>query len=245
MKMWKRLFIAATMTLAALAPAAAEEQPSKEKIEAIIHEYILDNPEILVEAMERLRAKERIAEQNKARDAIVANLEGLTGTLADPIAGNPDGDVTIVEFFDYRCPYCKKVVEPLMETIKADGNVRIVFKEFPILGPDSVIAARAALAAHKQNKYMDFHMAMMNSQTGITKDSIRKIAESVGIDLAKMEADMEDPEIDTVIKRNYELADAVGIRGTPAFIIGQELVPGAIGPDEFKRLIAAARDKSG
>jgi protein-disulfide isomerase len=237
-----KLPLAAVLMTIALAPAAvAQEAPSKEAIEKIVHDYILANPEVIVEAMSAMQERQQRADEQKARAAIDENYEAIAMSPDDPIAGNESGDVVIVEFFDYRCPYCRRVVDPLMQTIKEDGNIKLVFKEFPILGPDSVVAARAALAAKRQDKYVDFHRALMESETRVSSENLFTIAKSVGLDIDRLKADMELPEIASQIKDTYGLADALGIGGTPAFIIGKELVPGAITMDEIKRRVAAAR----
>jgi len=237
----KATFAAAILTVG-LAPAAlAQDTPSKEAIEEIVREYILANPEVIVEAMATLQERERLAQEEAARTAIQDKYEAIAMSPEDPIAGNASGDVVIVEFFDYRCPYCKRVVDPLMKAIEEDGNVKLVFKEFPILGPDSVLAARAALAANLQGKYVDFHRALMGSETRVSEENLFTIAESAGLDVDRLMADMESPEIAEHIGKTYALAESLGIGGTPAFVIGKELVPGAITIDEMKRRIAAAR----
>jgi protein-disulfide isomerase len=161
------------------------------------------------------------------------------------VIGNPNGDVTVVEFFDYRCPYCKSVAAAFVDLYEKDGKVRLVLKEFPILGPESEFAAKAALAAQKQGKYREFHLAMMSFKGKMTNDDVRQLAAKVGLDVAKLEQDMQDPAITETINRNYALAEALGIKGTPAFIIGNELVPGAITADEMQKRIAAVRDSQG
>jgi protein-disulfide isomerase len=158
------------------------------------------------------------------------------------VAGNPDGAVTVVEFFDYRCPYCKAVARDMIETLEAEGDVRIVFKEFPILGPDSQTAAKAALAADRQGKYLPFHQALMDHKGTLDRDAILDIAEELGLDLELLEVDMESPEVATVIARTLALAEALDIGGTPAFIIGDELVPGAVDMKTLKDLVAKARN---
>ncbi len=160
---------------------------------------------------------------------------------SSPVGGNPRGDVTIVEFFDYRCPYCKQT-QPMIETmLKEDSKLRIVYKEFPILGPESVYASRVALAARMQGKYVAFHQAMMNTKGKITEDVILKVAASVGTDIARARKDMDAPEIAAVIGKNLTLADALDVEGTPAFIVGDKVIPGALDLDELKRLVADAR----
>lgn len=229
-------------------PAVAQdnETPADQaKTEEIIRNYLLAHPEVIVEALEKYQAQQEKASAEKQAQALVERREELLRAPDSPVLGNPNGDVTVVEFFDYRCPYCKSVAEGLMDLFDRDGNVRFVLKEFPILGPDSDFAAKAALAAQRQGKYRDLHMAMMAFKGKVTGDDVHRIAAKVGIDVARLERDMQDPAIVDEINRNHALAEALGIRGTPAFIIGDELVPGAISAAEMQRRIAAVRDGEG
>ncbi len=161
-----------------------------------------------------------------------------------PIGGNAKGDVTIVEFFDYRCPYCKQVEPSLDALLREDERLRVVYKEWPILGKDSVYASRVALAAVKQGKYDVFHSAMMATQGQINEEVILKVANSVGLDVAKIKADMNTAEIEDILTRNKNLAEALGIHGTPAWVIGDEMIAGAVDIATMKAKIAAVR-KSG
>jgi protein-disulfide isomerase len=158
-----------------------------------------------------------------------------------PVGGNPKGDVTIVEFFDYRCPYCKRVQPELQALLDQDRKLRFIYKELPILGPASVIAARAALAAQRQGKYEAFHAAMMGTKGQITEDTVDKIAESVGLDIDWLRQDMAAPEIVQALRANLVLANALNIHGTPGFIIGNRIVMGGIDLDTLKNMIGAAR----
>ena len=149
--------------------------------------------------------------------------------------------MTLVEFFDYRCPYCKQVEPSLDALLKEDGKLRIVYKEFPILGEASVYATRVALAAKKQGKYAEFHRAMMATKGDIGDEMVLKIATSIGLDVGKIKTDMSAPDIDKLIDTNYALADALNIQGTPAIIVGGTLIPGAVDLDTLRKNIAAAR----
>jgi len=160
---------------------------------------------------------------------------------ATPVGGNPKGNVTIVEFFDYRCPYCKQVLPALQTLLQEDHELRFVYKEFPVLGPASVTAAHAALAAQRQGKYEAFHTAMMAAKGQINEDTIYKVAGSVGLDVDRLKQDMAAPEIEQELKANLALAEALNIRGTPGFIIGKKIVPGALDLDALKDMIAEAR----
>ena len=158
-----------------------------------------------------------------------------------PVGGNPHGDVSLVEFFDYRCPYCKQVEPSLEALLTQDPHLRFVYKEFPVLGPVSKTAARAALAARKQGKYAALHRALMALKGQIDDSVIFQTASGAGLDVAQLKRDMAAPEIDSDLKANFDLAEALDIRGTPGFVIGDEIVPGAVSLDELKQLIEAAR----
>jgi protein-disulfide isomerase len=252
MRMKVRFLAAALAALFALsgiaAPASAQQNETltdQAKMEQIIHDYLLAHPEVILEAVDRYQKQQEQASAQKQSQALVDRREELLHAAADPVIGNPNGDVTIVEFFDYRCPYCKSVAGAFVDLYEKDGKVRFVLKEFPILGPESEFAAKAALAAQKQGKYRELHLAMMSFKGKMTNDDVRQLAAKVGLDVAKLEQDMQDPAVTETIKRNYALAEALGIRGTPAFIIGNELVPGAITADEMQKRIAAVRDTQG
>ena len=149
--------------------------------------------------------------------------------------------MTIVEFFDYRCPYCKQVLPSLQALLKEDQKLRFLYKEMPVLGPQSVTAAHAALAAERQGKYEAFHNAMMATKGQITDETVYKVAGSVGLDLERLKQDMSAPEIGQALKTNLALADALNIRGTPGFIVGNHIVPGAIDLDALRNMVAEAR----
>ncbi|TDQ80884.1 protein-disulfide isomerase [Dongia mobilis] len=240
--------LAATLALVLLVPAqpvlaqdALFNEAETKGIEEIVRAYLLEHPEVIRDAIEALQAKEQAAKADKQAGALVAHKDRLLADPASPVAGNPMGDVTIVEFFDYKCPYCKRVTPALAELIEADKGVRVVFKEFPILGESSLLAARAALAAQMQDRYFDFHNALMAHRGDFDDAAIGTIAESLGMDVAKLRADMKAPEVDQQLADNHALAQAMAIRSTPTFVIGEQIVPGAISIDDMKALIAAAR----
>jgi protein-disulfide isomerase len=217
----------------------------EEAVKALVKKYLIEHPEIIVEAMERLRAERENKQKAQVKAALVAKRQEIYADAASPTAGNTSGDVTIVEFFDYQCGYCKGVVDRLMKTVKSDGKIKIVFKEFPILGPQSVFAARAALAAKKQGKYFEFHNAMMRMKGAVNQVSVFAVAKSVGIDTKQLAKGMGDPAIEKALRANFALARTLRINGTPAFIIGNELVPGAVNQQMLESYIEAARKKGG
>jgi len=225
------------------APAADFTPDQRKAIESIIRDYLTKNPEVMLDALEAAKEKLTKEAHDKAGAALVARRQELFEDPASPIAGNPKGDVSVVEFFDYRCPYCKQVEPSLEALLKEDRQLRLVYKEMPVLGQASMIASKAALAARNQGKYDDFHRALMNTKGQLDEAALFKIAGSVGLDIDRLKRDMAAPEIEKAIKANLELADALDIRGTPGFVIGEEIVPGAVDLGTLKQLIAAARKK--
>jgi len=246
MRFLQRLAATFALTLLVSALPARAEEPifddaQKQGIEEIVRAYLLEHPEVIRDAIEALQAKEQAAKANQQAGALAQFKEQLLADLASPVAGNPMGDVTVIEFFDYKCPYCKRVTPALADLLAADKGVRLVFKEFPILGESSVLAARAALAAQKQDRYFEFHNALMAHRGDFDEAAIETLAKATGLDVEKLRADMKVPEIDQQLAANHTLAKALGIRSTPTFIIGDQVVPGAISIDDMKALIAAAR----
>ncbi len=224
--------------------AAADIAPAqREQIETIIHDYLLKNPDVLVDALHAAQDKLDHAADAKSSQAVAAHRQQVFNDPATPAAGNPKGDVTLVEFFDYRCPYCKQVQPAIEALLKEDPKLRILYEEFPILGPVSVTAAHAALAAKLQGKYQAFHDAMMTARGNITDDSVYQVAGEVGLDVARLKRDMASPAVAQQVKANLALADALDIRGTPAFIVGDHVVPGAVDVDGLKKFVAQARSK--
>jgi len=215
----------------------------KLEIEKLVHKYILEHPEVIIETIDRMQAREELAKKERAKHTLAASKDMLLNNPDDPIGGNPEGDVTVVEFFDYRCGYCKRVFPSVMKIINDDKNVRYVYKEFPILGPESVVASKAALAAWRldKTKYHDFHSAMMGGKGSLTKEKVFKMAGDAGLNIVALASEMESPEVERTLRNNYELAKSLNINGTPAFVIGNELIPGAVDLGTLKRLITEAR----
>ena len=227
-----------------IASLAMASTPDKAALGKSIREYLMANPEVLVEAMQELERKQDSQRDSAAQKAISENQNELLRDPDSPVAGNPGGDVTVVEFSDYQCPYCKRAHNAVKSVVAADGKVKIIFKDLPILGEASRIAALAALASRAQGKHLAFHNALMEYSGKIDHDKIMEIAGQVGLDVAKLQKDMEDPKLKQIIDRNMTLASALGVRGTPAFVIGQQFVPGAVDADALKQLIADARKRS-
>ena len=234
---------AATFSLPS-AGADALDAGQKEAVEEVVREYLLKHPEIVIEAIRAFQAKEEQAKKDRARANLVSLRDELVNDPSSPVGGNPDGDVTIVEFFDYRCGFCKQVFPIVMALMKEDRNIRYVFKEFPILGPESVVASHAALAAWRldRDKYLAFHVALMGSRGSLPESKVMTLAAKSGYDVEGLRAGMADPEIEEIVKRNLQLADSLDINGTPTFVIGNRLIPGAITADVLTDLVADTRE---
>lgn len=209
--------------------------------EALVRDALMSNPEIVRDAFIALQEREEAAQAERQRQALAEAADEVFRSPADFVAGNPEGDVTLVEFFDYRCPYCKRVMATLEELRKRDRKLRMVYKEFPILGPDSIVAARAAIASRAQGKYLEFHDALMASRGELGEKAVVQIAAEVGLDVERLFNDMRDPKIDQIIRRNYALAQALGVSGTPTFVVGDEIVRGAVTIDKLEASIEQAR----
>ncbi|MEP3655054.1 MAG: DsbA family protein [Litorimonas sp.] len=231
------------MMTASCAEAGPTTNMSKSEIETLVKEYILENPEIIRDAIIKLQEKEVLKEQELNKESIVSAKDALENDPRDASVGSEDAKVTIVEFFDYNCGYCKRATPWVEEAVEKYGNdVRIVFKELPILDDrtkTSRIAARAALAADKQGKYKEMHFALMD-QKRLSGDIVRETAEKIGLDMNRYEADMADPTIDQHINDTLQLANRLpALTGTPFFIVGDEYVSGA-DTDRLEMLVDAA-----
>jgi protein-disulfide isomerase len=220
-----------------ISTGAAELDPFEQRV----REYLLKNPEVIMEALQILQERQRAAEAENLKRTIAERSDEILNDPAAPVGGDPEGDVTLVEFFDYNCPYCRKVAPTVAEIIAADPDLRVVYKEFPILGPGSTFAARAALAAQQQRKYAPFHEALMGAGESVDEEQVLEIAEAVGLDTVRLKRDMESPAIQQAITRNLQLANALGITGTPSFVIGDRVVPGAVDLRTLQSLVARAR----
>lgn len=247
---WPRLRVI-VLAAALTGPAAAAADPGqdlapgqKRAIEDVIRQYLLDHPEVIVEAMEKLQERRRAAEAEAARKALAANGEAIFNDPSSPVADNGRGDVSLVEFFDYRCGVCKRVHPIVAKLMAGDGGLRRIYKEWPILGPASVYAARAALASRYQGKYFSFHNALMEAQGGLNEQSILKIAKRIGIDVARLVKDMERPEIEATLRRNFALAEKLNLTGTPSFVVGDRLVRGGRDLQTMQGLVAEQRAKN-
>ena len=241
-----RIVLAAFAATVLVVPAMAEEAltpAQQDAVRALVRDVLQKNPELVMEALETLHSRQEQAKQQARSQLLVDNRERLINDPQSPVLGNPDGDVTVVEFMDYRCGYCKRVFLTVQELIAEDPKVRVVIKELPILGPDSVLAAKAALAIWNSDpkKYTDFHSALLTARGALSESRITKIAADMGLDAAAVEKAMKADPGPASLSENVSLARALGISGTPAFVIGKQLVPGAIGLDTLRGLVEEAR----
>jgi protein-disulfide isomerase len=233
--------IDATAQQRAPAPGTSERPAELNEFEQRVRDFLLEHPEVIMEALQILQERQRAAEAENLKRTIAERSDEILNDPAAPVGGNPDGDVTLVEFFDYNCPYCRRVAPTVAEIMATDSDLRVVYKEFPILGPGSTFAARAALGAQKQGKYAPFHEALMAAGESLDEAEVLEIAREIDLDTERLEQDMQDPAIQEAIARNLQLANALGITGTPSFVIGQEVVPGAVDRRTLQGLIARAR----
>lgn len=214
--------------------------PPQDLTDAAIERYIRTHPEVIVQSLQAMDAKREAEQKERQKVALATKQQELLHDPASPVSGNPKGEITLVEFYDYRCGFCKKAASAVTELQKVDSRVRVVYKDFPILGEPSELAAKAALASQAQGKHQAFHEALLASHADMTKEAILKIAVNVGLDAKRLEADMANPKWQTVIQKNRALAHELGLSGTPGFIVGNELVPGWLDLNGLKELIARA-----
>jgi protein-disulfide isomerase len=241
----KRIFALALLAVLCAAPAQAQT-PSRETIEEIVRDLIRREPEIVLDALEAIEKRREAAQAQNARRALAERRRELENDPDAPVAGNPRGTVVVVEFFDYRCPYCKRMHEPVKQMIAAERDVRVVRRDLPILGAASVIASRAALASRAQGaaRYEAFHDALMVSRGTLDEAGVFRIARESGLDVERLRRDMDDPRIAALLRKNADLAQALGLTGTPGYAIGEALVPGAVDLATLRSLVAEARARA-
>ena len=238
---WFVRLIAVLVPLALAPVAHAESTLDKAAIEKIVREYLVRNPEVLVEALQEYERRQNVEKDERAKAALTKYRGELTSDALAPVGGNPKGDVTIVEFFDYNCGYCRRAHPTVKSVVSSDGKIRVVHKQFPILSEESKVAARMALAAAKQGKYFEMHNALMEARGQISAPVMAQIVADLKLDAQRLTKDMDDPAIAAHIEKIATLARALGVNGTPAFVIGNQLIPGAVDADTMKAAIAKAR----
>ena len=236
-----RILIAICIVLTTMVPSLARadlDATDRATLNSIIEDFIRNNPEIVRDTLIALATREE-AERKQTGLAKVRDDQG------DPVMGNANGTITLYEFSDYNCGYCKRVFEPIQQLVRDNPDVRLVIKEFPILSQSSLFAAKAAIAAEMQGKFGDYHIAMMTYRGQITDAVVMRMAAQAGVDTEQLKSDMESPKTMAIIQRTREAAAALEINGTPGLVVGDTVVPGAIGLDELVKLIAEERNKQG
>lgn len=247
--MFHKLRAPFALLLLALSPltAAAADEINRAEVEEIIRSYLIENPEVIVEAVKVLQDRAERAAFEKSRAAILANQDALLNDPLSIVIGNPEGDVTLVEFYDYRCPYCRAMHSRIDALIAKDKGIRVVLKQYPVKDypgevPVSLISARLALAAEKQGKFPAFHDALFKAEPPLDETRVFAIAAAAGLDVAKLKADMGAPGVSQHVRETLLLADALGINGTPTFVIGDVMIPGVIEVEVLEHFIARARE---
>ncbi len=236
------LLLAMMLPLPARATDFSPEQ--KETIRLLIKEYLIANPEIIQDAMNELEKRQTENEKAAQAKAVTELMPALSQSARATVIGNPKGDVTLVEFFDYNCGYCKSALNDLVKLVKEDSKLRVVIRDFPVLGPESVDAAVVAVAARQQfsgAKYLEFHQKLLETKGRIGKDRAMSVARDLGADLSKLSKDMELTETKTLLSETMTIADALRLQGTPAYVVGNEVVFGAVGYDALKSAIDNTR----
>lgn len=243
-----RTFSAIFALLAIMASFRADAQEAmsaaeKRAIESVVRDYLLKKPEVIIEALDALKTKQATQKRTRAKKAVADHRAEIFSDPASPVGGNPTGDVTLVEFFDYRCGVCRRVHPIVAQLLRDDKNIRRVYKEWPILGPESVHIARAALAAREQGKYLEFHDALYEHRGRVEAKTLAVVAKKIGINFERLKRDMRSPDVSAALKRNYALAQRLELTGTPSFVLGDQVIGGGSDLDTMKALIAEARAK--
>jgi len=245
-----RLLLPALFALAfcATLPAASAQSFSdgqRGEIELIVKNYLIAHPEVLEEAMAELNKRQAAAEAEKHEASVTQNSEAIFNSPRGVVLGNKDGDVAFVEFFDYNCGYCKRAMADMLDLLKSDSKLKVVLKEFPVLSQGSVEAAQVAVAVRMQDpsgkKYLDFHQKLLGGRGPADKARAIAAAKEAGLDVGRIEKDLAGPEVRATIEENFKLAESMGMNGTPSYVIGKQVVIGAIGLDGLKEKIGVAR----
>jgi protein-disulfide isomerase len=240
MTMSPRIIAAAASVAALLAFAAPQTSgaaefsaPQKTEIQSIVREYLIAHPEVLQEAMQEFEKRQGLAEAEKHKAAVKEHAQTIFSSPRQVNLGNPDGNVTFVEFFDYNCGYCKRAMSDMLTLMKDDPKLKVVLKEFPVLGPGSVEAAQVAVAVRMQDKtgkkYLDFHQKLMGGRGQADKAHAMAAAKDAGLNMAQIEKDIASPEVKATLEENFKIAEALGMNGTPSYVIGSDVVVGAVG----------------
>ena len=243
------LALASAVLLMAAAPfvarAAEFSATQRSEIGTIVHDYLMAHPEVLQEAMAELEKRQNEAQAEKGKAAVKQYSQALFMSPRQVTLGNHDGDVTFVEFFDYNCTYCKHAMADMLTLLKDDPKLKVVLKEFPVLGPGSVEAAQVAVAVRMQDKtgkkYLEFHQKLLGGRGQADRAHALAVAKEIGLDMTQLQKDMQSPEVQATLDENFKLADALGLNGTPSYVIGGQVVVGAVGLPTLKQDINTAR----
>jgi protein-disulfide isomerase len=250
MKSILRSFAAACALMLSLtaAPSTYADEFSasqRSEVERIVREYLIAHPEVLQDAMNELDKRQTAAQAEKHKAAIKQYSEALFSSSRQVVLGNPDGNVTFVEFFDYNCGYCKRAMDDMLTLLKDDPKLKVVLKEFPVLGPGSVEAAQVAVAVHLQDKtgkkYLEFHQKLLGGRGEANKARALAVAKDIGLDMARLDKDMASPEVKATLQESFKLAEALGLNGTPSYVIGDNVVVGAVGLEALKEKVNTSR----
>jgi protein-disulfide isomerase len=244
-----RLFLPALFAMAICAVPVASAQSfsdsQRSEIEAVIKNYLIAHPEVLEDAMAELNKRQAAAEAERHEAGVAQNSETIFNSPRGVVLGNKDGDVTFVEFFDYNCGYCKRAMADMLDLLKSDPKLKVVLKEFPVLSQGSVEAAQVAIAVHMQDpggkKYLDFHQRLLGGRGQADKARALAAAKEAGLDIGRIEKDLASTEVRATIEENFRLAEAMGMNGTPSYVIGKQVVIGAVGLEGLKEKIGIAR----
>jgi protein-disulfide isomerase len=238
---------AALLAIAVPQAARADEFSAAQRgeIERVLHDYLIAHPEVLQEATAELEKRQNAAETEKHKTAVKQHAQALFSSPRQVVLGNPQGDVTFVEFFDYNCGYCKRAMDDMLTLLKDDSKLKVVLKEFPVLGPGSVEAAQVAVAVRMQDKtgkkYLEFHQKLLGGRGQADKTHALAVAKDIGLNMTQLEKDMASPEVKSTMQENFKLAEALGLNGTPSYVIGSDVVIGAVGLPALEEKINNAR----
>ncbi len=243
------LAVVCAALLAAAVPQAVRAQDfspaQRGSIETIVRDYLIAHPEVIQEAMTELEKRQTAAEAEKHKVAIKDNAQKLFSSPNQVTLGNPNGNVTFVEFFDYNCGYCKRAMSDMLTLMKDDPKLKVVLKEFPVLGPGSVEAAKVAVAVRMQDKagkkYLEFHQKLLGGRGPADEAHALAVAKDVGMDMGRLQKDMNSPEVKATLEEDFKLAEALGLNGTPSYVIGSEVVIGAVGLPGLQEKVNTAR----
>jgi protein-disulfide isomerase len=250
MKSILRSFAAACAVILTLAAASSSNadgfsSSQRSEVERIVREYLIAHPEVLQEAMNELDKRQTAAQAEKHKTAIKQYSDALFSSPRQVVLGNPNGNVTFVEFFDYNCGYCKRAMDDMLTLLKDDPKLKVVLKEFPVLGPGSVEAAQVAIAVHMQDKtgkkYLEFHQKLLTGRGEANKARAMAVAKDIGLDMARLDKDLASPEVKATLQESFKLAEALGLNGTPSYVIGDNVVVGAVGLEALKEKVNASR----